>query len=79
MERTKQVPPSLETKGQGGGSSSVVKPENARACTNPASPEAHYWLIDSPDGPTSQGTCRHCGEKREFRNSTGGTDWNREP
>ncbi len=29
----------------------------------------HYWLIDPPDGPVSQGTCRTCGEQREFTNS----------
>ncbi len=30
---------------------------------------AHHWLIDRPAGPTSEGVCRRCGEKREFANS----------
>lgn len=30
---------------------------------------AHYWIIDSPDGqPTSMGTCRNYGQRKEFRN-----------
>ena len=30
---------------------------------------AHHWVIDSPNGPTSEGVCQRCGEKREFTNS----------
>jgi len=30
---------------------------------------AHYWVIESANGPTSRGVCKFCGEKREFRNS----------
>ncbi len=30
---------------------------------------AHYWIIDVPDGPVSCGTCKICGEVREFNNS----------
>ena len=29
----------------------------------------HYWIIDAANGPTSIGTCRKCGEQREFSNS----------
>lgn len=29
---------------------------------------AHHWIIDTPDGPTSPGTCIECGESRTFRN-----------
>ena len=32
----------------------------------------HHWLIDSPNGPTSQGTCKLCGQRNEFKNSTQG-------
>ena len=28
----------------------------------------HYWMLDSPDGPVSKGTCRSCGEERDFPN-----------
>ena len=29
----------------------------------------HRWLIASPNGPTSEGVCRLCGARRDFRNS----------
>jgi len=29
----------------------------------------HYWLIDSPNGTTSRGVCKFCGEERDFFNS----------
>jgi len=29
----------------------------------------HYWLIDSPNGATSQGICKFCGEEKDFYNS----------
>lgn len=38
----------------------------------------HFWLIESPNGPTSVGTCRRCGAKSEFRNSMPGSGWDRE-
>ncbi|OGD87748.1 hypothetical protein A3D81_01645 [Candidatus Curtissbacteria bacterium RIFCSPHIGHO2_02_FULL_40_17] len=30
---------------------------------------AHHWTIASPKGATSIGTCKLCGEEREFNNS----------
>jgi hypothetical protein len=38
----------------------------------------HFWLIDTPNGPTSQGVCKLCGERGEFRNSMPGSGWDRE-
>jgi hypothetical protein len=35
--------------------------------------ETHYWMLPSPGGPTSTGTCKHCGAEKEFSNSTGRT------
>ena len=29
----------------------------------------HHFDIPPPDGPTSEGVCRLCGERREFHNS----------
>jgi len=29
----------------------------------------HYWLIDTPEGPTSTGKCKYCGMEREFNNT----------
>jgi hypothetical protein len=31
----------------------------------------HYWVIDPPNGPISIGTCKKCGEKKEFSNYSG--------
>jgi hypothetical protein len=38
----------------------------------------HHWMIESPNGPTSYGTCRSCGEVREFKNSIQITSWESE-
>ena len=38
----------------------------------------HYWVIASPNGPTSQGVCKLCGERAEFRNSISVSGWDRE-
>ena len=32
-----------------------------RTCT-------HYWDIEPVNGPTSRGSCRYCGEERQFMN-----------
>jgi len=37
----------------------------------------HFWLIDTPNGPTSQGTCKQCGKIQLFRNSVASSTWNR--
>jgi hypothetical protein len=29
----------------------------------------HFWVIDEANGPSSFGTCKHCGEKKEFLNA----------
>src|SRR3990167_2442617 len=31
-------------------------------------PCKHHWLIEAPKGPTSNGTCKICGDKRPFKN-----------
>ena len=37
--------------------------------TQPVAAECtHHWVIDTPSGPVSHGTCKRCGEIREFRN-----------
>jgi hypothetical protein len=28
----------------------------------------HYWIIESPRGPTSSGICKFCGTRKEFDN-----------
>ena len=29
---------------------------------------AHYWIIESPQGPVSKGVCKYCGAVSEFSN-----------
>jgi len=28
----------------------------------------HYWIIETPAGPASQGVCKSCGAQKEFSN-----------
>lgn len=37
----------------------------------------HKWLIESPNGPTSNGKCLLCGEEGEFKNSIPISGWDR--
>lgn len=37
----------------------------------------HFWRVESPNGPTSKGTCKNCGETQEFMNSIQITGWER--
>ncbi len=48
--------------------SAVEREEETRQC-------GHYWLIDSPGGPTSKGVCRLCGIERQFRNYLENARW----
>jgi hypothetical protein len=38
---------------------------------------AHFWMIDAPNGPISNGTCKHCKQTREFQNSIQTSGWDR--
>ena len=35
----------------------------------------HHWVIESANGPLSEGVCRRCGERREFTNSIDSPPW----
>ena len=52
----------LQMSDQGG----IVNSENPR--TDGERSCQHYWIIEMPNGPTSQGVCRTCGDKKEFQN-----------
>ena len=39
--------------------------------------QAHHWVIDAPNGRESRGSCKHCGAKRAFANSTESVMWER--
>jgi hypothetical protein len=41
------------------------------------SAHAHHWVIASPDGEFSQGTCKVCGKNRKFPNSAEDNLWSR--
>jgi len=47
-----------------------VKVKVAEKEARKAKPECgHFWVIDAANGPTSYGTCKYCGEKKEFYNA----------
>ena len=48
-------------------------PQEAAEATKPD--HGHYWEIEKPNGPTSLGRCKICGEVREFKNSVQITSW----
>ena len=35
----------------------------------------HHWVIEPPNGAVSEGRCKVCGEKKEFRNSFEYSSW----
>jgi len=35
----------------------------------------HYWVIESPTGPTSIGVCKYCGAVNEFSNYVPYPSW----
>ena len=35
----------------------------------------HHWVIQAADGPVSNGSCRVCGETREFKNYVESASW----
>jgi len=38
----------------------------------------HHWVIQAPNGATSQGICKRCGASREFPNAAADALWQRE-
>jgi len=43
--------------------------------TNGSQKCIHFWVIDSPDGPTSLGQCKYCHEERLFKNTLPERKW----
>jgi hypothetical protein len=50
----------------------IIQEEEAPVCR-------HHWLIESPQGATSMGRCKLCGEVKPFRNSASDTLWEGDP
>lgn len=48
----------------------LERPENSSLEKNPSGEGTckHHWMILSPNGDYSTGTCKNCGEQKEFRN-----------
>lgn len=42
-----------------------AKPDRCQECR-------HHWLIEAPDGPTSDARCKRCDARRQFRNHNDG-------
>jgi len=38
----------------------------------------HYWIIETPEGPTSRGLCKYCGAIKEFDNYWPYSTWERD-
>ena len=44
--------------------------EKEKSPTKESKPKCgHYWIIEVANGPSSLGTCKYCGETREFLNA----------
>lgn len=35
----------------------------------------HHWIIETPHGATSRGTCKHCGTRKRFPNAAADNIW----
>lgn len=44
------------------------RPGSVAAKREPKTGCTHYWIIESPMGPTSTGKCKFCGAVSDFRN-----------
>jgi hypothetical protein len=58
------------------GSVNIVEQERPAEELVPEAPVCrHHWRIESPNGATSVGSCKRCGEVREFQNSSTDSIW----
>ena len=54
----------------------VPSPENRERIVEFIKTECtHHWVIESANGPLSEGVCQRCGERREFANSAATSMW----
>ncbi len=48
-----------------------LEPTTETVSADAAAPDcAHWWQIETPNGETSDGVCKHCGAARSFSNSS---------
>ena len=50
------------------GSKTASNPEKEESTQEFEESCAHYWIIETPNGPVSTGTCKKCGATKEFHN-----------
>ncbi|PZC40191.1 MAG: hypothetical protein DK305_001026 [Chloroflexi bacterium] len=48
--------------------STIIKSKNSRLCK-------HHWVISSPQGKDSKGSCKLCGREKVFSNSSESIMW----
>jgi hypothetical protein len=55
----------------------MTQSTNVQTETKPAAKGncVHHWLIESPNGRESTGTCKRCGASKSFANSTEQVMW----
>ena len=56
----------------------LTKPEEMQAEEKVENECVHYWVIDPPNGPTSNGVCKICGAEKEFKNYVFYSPWDAE-
>ncbi len=50
--------------------------EEDRVAEEPTVPQClHHWVIETADGPTSEGVCRKCAEVKTFANYVEQHNW----
>jgi hypothetical protein len=49
--------------------------EEIEVCPKAKDGSTHHWVIDPPNGPVSTGTCKKCGEQKDFKNSVEFSSW----
>ncbi len=54
----------------------IKAPSRRRKVESEQPQHIHHWVVESPNGPFSIGTCT-CGETKEFRNSSEDSIWDR--
>lgn len=76
FERTGFLIPLFVRFGGNAGRAVIFAYEERQADTEATAEKCrHHWIIESPRGALSEGRCKFCGEKRQFRNSASDYIW----
>lgn len=77
LERRRIIPVSLRKDPAGRGTDMMQLLETPQRADATADCR-HHWVIESPAGATSRGTCKRCGAEREFYNAVADFPWEEE-